>query len=98
MPSLKIGLLSYRSDPFSGGQGIYLKNVAEALVQRNHEVTIYSAKPLPIVSSDVRIVEIDTPGYFETFDPLERLNIFRSRTKNQMEILDFFGYIYRHFY
>ena len=89
MPSLKIGLLSYRSDPFSGGQGIYLKNVAEALVQRNHEVTIYSAKPLPIVSSDVRIVEIDTPGYFETFDPLERLNIFRSRTKNQLEILDF---------
>ena len=27
MPSLKIALLSYRSDPFSGGQGIYVKNV-----------------------------------------------------------------------
>ena len=50
MPSLKIALLSYRSDPFSGGQGIYVKNVSEALLDRGHEITIFSGNPLPEVN------------------------------------------------
>ena len=32
MSKLKLAFLAYRSDPFSGGQGIYLKNVTEALL------------------------------------------------------------------
>ncbi|GIR63498.1 MAG: hypothetical protein CM15mP68_1640 [Pseudomonadota bacterium] len=31
--SLNIALLGYRSNPFSGGQGIYLKYLARALTQ-----------------------------------------------------------------
>ena len=45
MSSLKIALLSYRSDPFSGGQGIYIKNISEALHNRGHEITIFSGNP-----------------------------------------------------
>ena len=37
----KIALLSYRSDPFSGGQGIYIKNLSDALLDRGHEITIF---------------------------------------------------------
>ena len=72
MKKLKIGLLSYRSDPFSGGQGIYVKNVSEALLNRGHEVTIFSGNPLPVVDERIKVVEIITPGYFETFNSLER--------------------------
>ena len=90
MPRLKIALLSYRSDPFSGGQGIYIKNISEALLDRGHEITIFSGNPLPEVNEAIKVEKIDTPGFFETFDSLERIKIFSSLEKNRLNLLDFF--------
>ena len=90
MPNLKIALLSYRSDPFSGGQGIYIKNISEALHNRGHEITIFSGNPLPEVNKAIKVVRIETPGFFETFDSLERLKIFTSLEKNRLNFMDFF--------
>ena len=90
MSSLKIALLSYRSDPFSGGQGIYIKNISEALHNRGHEFTIFSGNPLPEVNKAIKVVRIETPGFFETFDSLERLKIFTSLEKNRLNFMDFF--------
>ena len=90
MSSLKIALLSYRSDPFSGGQGIYIKNISEALHNRGHEITIFSGNPLPEVNKVIKVVRIETPGFFETFDSLERLKIFTSLEKNRLNVMDFF--------
>ncbi len=90
MPSLKIALLSYRSDPFSGGQGIYVKNVSEALLGRGHEITIFSGNPLPEVNKAIKVEKIDTPGFFETFDSIERIKIFSNLEKNRLNLLDFF--------
>ncbi|MAU88145.1 MAG: hypothetical protein CMQ92_02775 [Gammaproteobacteria bacterium] len=89
MKKLKIGLLSYRSDPFSGGQGIYIKNVSEALQNRGHEVTIFSGNPLPIVNNKIKVVEINTPGYFETFNSFERFKIFQAQEKTRLDLWDF---------
>lgn len=89
MKKLKIGLLSYRSDPFSGGQGIYIKNVSETLQNRGHEVTIFSGNPLPIVSNKIKVVEINTPGYFETFNSFERFKIFQAQEKTRLDLWDF---------
>ena len=90
MSSLKVALLSYRSDPFSGGQGIYIKNISEALQNRGHEITIFSGNPLPEVNKAIKVVRIETPGFFETFDSLERLKIFTSLEKNRLNFMDFF--------
>ena len=90
MSSLKIALLSYRSDPFSGGQGIYIKNISEALHNRGHEITIFSGDPLPEANKAIKVVRIETPGFFETFDSLERLKIFTSLEKNRLNFMDFF--------
>jgi len=90
MPGLKIALLSYRSDPFSGGQGIYIKNVSEALLERGHEITIFSGNPLPEVNKAIKVEKIDTPGFFETFDSIERIKIFSTLKKNRLNIFDFF--------
>ncbi len=90
MSSLKIALLSYRSDPFSGGQGIYIKNISEALHNRGHEITIFSGNPLPEVNKAIKVIRIETPGFFETFDSLERLKIFTSLEKNRLNFMDFF--------
>ena len=89
MKKLKIALLSYRSDPFSGGQGIYVKNVSEALLNSGHDVTIFSGKPLPLVDEKIKVVEVNTPGYFETFNSLERLKIFQAQEKTRLNIWDF---------
>ena len=47
MAPLKILILSYRSAPFGGGQGIYVKDLSQALVNLGHEVTVFSGPPYP---------------------------------------------------
>lgn len=44
---LRIALLGYRSAPFSGGQGIYLKYLSRALAKQGHQVTVISGPPYP---------------------------------------------------
>ena len=90
MSKLKIAFLSYRSDPFSGGQGIYLRNLCEALIKRNHDITVFSGNPLPNVPEQIRLIEVKTPGYFETFSFRERVQIFNKISKSRMDYLDFF--------
>ena len=90
MSKLKIAFLSYRSDPFSGGQGIYLKNLCEALVKRNHDITIFSGSPLPDVPKNIRLIKVETPGYFETFSFRERLKILKEQNKSRIDYFDFF--------
>ncbi len=44
---MKICLLCYRGNPYSGGQGIYLKYIAEELVRQGHEVHAVVGPPSP---------------------------------------------------
>jgi hypothetical protein len=39
--------LCYRGNPYSGGQGIYLKYIAEELVRQGHEVHAVVGPPSP---------------------------------------------------
>jgi glycosyltransferase involved in cell wall biosynthesis len=43
---LRICLLSYRSNPHSGGQGIYVKNLGRALQSLGHQVEIVTGPPV----------------------------------------------------
>ena len=45
---LKICLLSYRSNPHCGGQGVYLKNISRALKDLGHSVDVVSGPPDPL--------------------------------------------------
>lgn len=47
MRKLRIAFLSYRSNPFSGGQGIYVKYMTKALKELGHQVTVFSGPPYP---------------------------------------------------
>ena len=44
---LRIALLGYRSNPYSGGQGIYLRFLSRALLQAGHLVDVISGEPYP---------------------------------------------------
>ena len=44
---LRVALLSYRSKPHCGGQGIYLRHVSRELASLGHHVEVYSGQPYP---------------------------------------------------
>ena len=58
MRKLKVALLSYRSNPYSGGQGIYISHLSKALVNLGHEVTVFSGPPYPSLDDRVNLVKI----------------------------------------
>ncbi len=55
---LRIALLGYRSSPFSGGQGIYLRYLSKGLLTLGHDVTVISGPPYPELIKGVRLVEL----------------------------------------
>ena len=57
---LKICILGYRSHPFGGGQGIYVKYLSRALVEAGHQVDVISGQPYPHL--DERVTLIPMPG------------------------------------
>ncbi|MBO6554976.1 MAG: glycosyltransferase family 4 protein [Pseudomonadales bacterium] len=64
-PKLKICLLGYRSNPYSGGQGIYLKFLSKALVERGHRVDVISGEPYPELDERVRLIKLPGLNLFE---------------------------------
>lgn len=57
---LRVAILGYRSNPFSGGQGVYIKYLSKALVEAGHSVDVISAEPYPHVDPRVRLIKL--PG------------------------------------
>ncbi len=44
---LRVALLSYRSKPHCGGQGIYIRHLSRELAALGHHVEVYSGQPYP---------------------------------------------------
>lgn len=62
---LRIALLGYRSDPFSGGQGVYIKYLSRALLDAGHRVDVISGPPYPQLDPRVRLIELPSLDLFE---------------------------------
>ena len=62
---LKICLLGYRSQPYGGGQGIYIKYLSKALVNAGHSVDVISGQPYPHLDSRVRLIPMPSLNLFE---------------------------------
>ena len=58
---LRIALLGYRSNPYSGGQGIYIRYLSQALADAGHQVDVISGEPYPELT-DPRVRLIRLPG------------------------------------
>lgn len=61
---MKICLLCYRGNPYSGGQGIYLKYIAEELVRQGHTVHAVVGPPMPPELEGVTVHYIPNNEYF----------------------------------
>jgi glycosyltransferase involved in cell wall biosynthesis len=62
---LRIALLGYRSQPYGGGQGVYLRYLSKALVDAGHSVDVISGPPYPHLDPRVRLIELPSLDLFE---------------------------------
>jgi len=66
---LRICLLSYRSNPHCGGQGVYLKNLSRALKDLGHHVEVVSGPPDPLLDKDIPVHHIPCLDLYNEKDP-----------------------------
>ena len=67
--SLRVGLLSYRSNPHCGGQGVYLKNLSRALKDLGHIVEVISGPPDPQLDDDIPVYHLPCLDLYNPEDP-----------------------------
>jgi len=66
---LNICLVSYRSNPHCGGQGVYLKNLAGALKELGHHVEVISGPPDPLLDDDIPFHQIECLDLYNPDNP-----------------------------
>lgn len=66
---LRICLLSYRSNPHCGGQGVYLKNLSRALKDLGHRVDVISGPPDPQLDIDIPVIQMPCLDLYNADDP-----------------------------
>ena len=68
---MKIGILSYRSHPYSGGQGIYVRHLSKALQRLGHKVTVLSGPPYPQLDDAIELEKIPSLDLFGVEDRIK---------------------------
>ena len=82
--ALKICLLGYRSNPYSGGQGIYIKYLSKALADAGHLVEVISGQPYPELDERVKLIKLPGLNLFEADNHVTAL-----RPKHLLSFTDF---------
>ena len=91
MQKLKIAILSYRSAPFGGGQGIYIRDISRALSIMGHRIDVISGPPYPNLVDEINLIKLPGLDLLQTFSFKERLRIFYN-IKNK-KLVDFYEFI-----
>ena len=86
--SLRICLLGYRSNPYSGGQGIYMHYLSKALVDAGHHVDVISGEPYPQLDERVRLIKLPGLNLFESDNHVTAL-----RPRHLLSYTDFFEWL-----
>ncbi|HWG65571.1 MAG TPA: glycosyltransferase family 4 protein [Streptosporangiaceae bacterium] len=66
---LRVALLSYRSKPHCGGQGIYLRHLSRELVALGHHVEVFSGQPYPELEPGPVLREVPSLDLYRDDDP-----------------------------
>ncbi|MFE5210152.1 glycosyltransferase family 4 protein [Streptomyces sp. NPDC056600] len=48
-PALRIALLTYKGNPFCGGQGVYVRHLSRELARLGHSVEVIGSQPYPVL-------------------------------------------------
>ncbi|HEU4424311.1 MAG TPA: glycosyltransferase family 4 protein [Pilimelia sp.] len=76
---LRIALLTYKGNPFCGGQGVYVRNLSRELVRLGHRVDVLAGQPYPILDDGVSLVPVPSLDLYREPDPfrMPRLREYR---------------------
>ena len=76
---LRVALLSYRGNPYSGGQGVYVRQLSAALTRLGHQVTVFSGQPYPHLDDGIPFEAVPSLDLYRADDPFRvpRLHEFR---------------------
>jgi glycosyltransferase involved in cell wall biosynthesis len=76
---LRIAMLSYRSKPHCGGQGVYVRHLSRELAALGHSVEVLSGQPYPELEPGPALTEVPSLDLYRDPDPfrLPRLNEYR---------------------
>ncbi len=66
---LRIALLSYRSKPHCGGQGVYVRHLSRELHALGHHVEVFSGQPYPDLDAGPALREIPSLDLYRDDDP-----------------------------
>ena len=66
---LRIALLSYRSKPHCGGQGVYVRHLSRELHALGHHVEVFSGQPYPDLDPGPLLREIPSLDLYRDGDP-----------------------------
>lgn len=66
---LRICLLSYRSHPHCGGQGVYVNHLSRALKDLGHHVDVVSGPPPPQLDENINLFQIPGLDLYNPADP-----------------------------
>ncbi|MER8104672.1 glycosyltransferase family 4 protein [Kitasatospora sp. NPDC094016] len=89
---LRIALLSYRGDPFCGGQGVYVRHLSRELARLGHHVDVIGAQPYPVLDEvegpgSVRLVELPSLDLYRAEDPFR--TPARGEFRSPVDVLEF---------
>jgi glycosyltransferase involved in cell wall biosynthesis len=66
---LRIALLSYKGNPFCGGQGVYVRHLSRELARLGHRVEVIGAQPYPVLDEGVTLTELPSLDLYRHPDP-----------------------------
>jgi len=107
--SLRICLLTYRGNPRSGGQGVYVRLLSQALRDLGHRVDVWSGQPYPELVDGVRLVPVpsldlwneahllERPALRELRDPINLFEYVHTKLGAFREPISFSQRVARHF-
>lgn len=84
---LRIALLTYRGNPHSGGQGIYVRYLSRALVGLGHDVEVFSGQPYPELDDGVKLTEVPSLDLYRADDPFRRPHM--SEFRDWIDVLEY---------
>ena len=66
---LRVALSVYRGNPYCGGQGVYVRHLADGLARLGHHVTVFAGQPYPELTDAVELVKVPSLDLYRHSDP-----------------------------
>ena len=88
---LSILMPSYRSHPYTGGQGIYMRLVTKAMRDLGHKVEVVSGQPYPILDEGVKLTKLPSLDLYSYDNPLKAFNL--SLFKNKIDLFEWISHL-----